>query len=112
MIPFVTQFRAEEDLKHNRKVLVTFAHINHNTVVVSRCAEIANNLAGNKVNHKFTQNPEIRNGLELFFYNWKKVNVYIFFREEVLSRQSSNLLSSTNLHSLYFFAPRKKIYLR
>lgn len=76
MIPFIAQFRTEEDLKGNRKVLVTFAPINHNHLQFGTCAEITNNLARNKVQHKYTCDPQIRHGFELFFYNWKKVCVH------------------------------------
>ena len=30
MVPFVTHFRVETDLKHDHKVLVTYSHVNHN----------------------------------------------------------------------------------
>ena len=76
MIPFVAQFRTEGDLKGNRKVLIAFPPINHNKLQFHTCAEITNNLARNKVNHKFTCDPQIRQGFELFFYQWKKVRLY------------------------------------
>lgn len=74
MIPFVTQFRVEEDHQRNRKVLVTFANINHNKLRFDKCAEITNNLAGNLTHNEFTQEPQIGQGLELFFYNWNKAS--------------------------------------
>ena len=74
MIPFVTQFRVEEDDECNRKVLVTYAAINHNKLILHKCAEIANNLAGNPTRNKFTQEPQIGQGLELFFYKWNKAS--------------------------------------
>ena len=74
MVPFVTQFRVETDLKQKRKVLVTYANVNHNKLIYSKFAEITNNLAGNLVSNKFTQEPQIGQGLELIFYNWKKAS--------------------------------------
>ena len=74
MIPFVTQFRVEQNQQNHRKVLVTYANINHNKICFDKCAEITNNLAGNPVQHNFTQEAQIGQGLELFFYNWKKAS--------------------------------------
>ena len=74
MIPFVTQFRVEEDQEQNRKVLVTYPNINHNKMIFSKLADITNNLAGNPVGHSFTQEAQIGQGLELFFYNWNKAS--------------------------------------
>ena len=74
MIPFVTQFRVEQDQQNHRKVLVTYANINHNKICFNKCAEITNNLAGNPVQHNFTQEAQIGQGLELFFYNWNKAS--------------------------------------
>ena len=74
MVPFVTRFRVETDLKQKRKVLVTYANVNHNKLIYSKFAEITNNLAGNLVSNKFTQEPQIGQGLELIFYNWKKAS--------------------------------------
>ena len=37
MIPFVTQFKVEEDDECNRKVLVTYANINHNKLILRKC---------------------------------------------------------------------------
>ena len=62
MVPFVTQFRVETDLKQKRKVLVTYANVNHKKVIYSKFAEITNNLAGNLVNNRFTQEAQICQG--------------------------------------------------
>lgn len=74
MIPFITQFRVETDLKKSRKVLVTYPHVNHNKLIYPKLAEITNNLAGNFIRHKFTGEAQIGQGLELIFYNWKKAS--------------------------------------
>ena len=95
MIPFVTQFKVEEDDEGNRKVLVTYANINHNTLIFCKCAEITNNLAGNPTQNKFTQEPQIGQGLELFFYNWNKASC--------LTHHTVYMLSSLYFSCLIFF---------
>ena len=79
MVPFVTQFRVETDLKQKRKVLVTYANVNHNKLIYAKFAEITNNLAGNLVYNRFTQEAQIGQGLELTFYNWKKARFWAHY---------------------------------
>ena len=95
MIPFVTQFKVEEDDEGNRKVLVTYANINHNTLIFRKCAEITNNLAGDPMKKGFTQEPQIGQGLELFFYNWNKASC--------LTLHTVYTLSSLHFSCLIYF---------
>ena len=73
MIPFVTQFRVEQATNDKRRVLLTYADINHNDIRYNALAEITNNLSGDVVGRGFTREPQIGGGVELFFYNWDKV---------------------------------------
>lgn len=77
MVPFVTQMRAEIDLKSNNRVLVTYPSVNHNKLIHSKMAEITNNLAGDLVDNGFTQEAQIGQGLELIFYNWDKASRFL-----------------------------------
>ena len=65
MIPFTIQFRVETNLKKSYKVLVTHPHVNHNKLICPKLAEITNNLAGNFIRHKFTDEAQIGQGCHL-----------------------------------------------
>lgn len=74
MIPFVTQFRVEKSVDGQRKVLITYAHINHNKVDYDAYAEISNNFVGDLVGRGFTKEAQIGAGIELTWFQWNKVS--------------------------------------
>ena len=74
MFPFVTQLRVEESLNGKRKVLITYPHINHNSIKYPVLAELSNNFQGDVVGRGFTYEPQIGAGMEITWYHWNKVS--------------------------------------